>query len=131
MKILIVDDDGFSRSVLSEMLKTFGQCDQAADGYQAVDAYMKAALEGAQYDLICLDIIMPGMDGLQVLRHIRSIESENGISFPDSVRVIMVSSMSDLEHIMMSFDSRCEAYMIKPFDPQQLIDQLAFLGFKV
>lgn len=131
MKILIVDDDEFSRAILSDMLKTVGDCDLAANGYEALEAYVRASSTGAPYDLICLDIIMPEIDGLQVLRQIRAIETQNLISYPESVRVIMVSSMSDLEHIMMSFDSRCEAYMIKPFDRQLLLDQLLSLGFEL
>lgn len=131
MRILIVDDDELSRVMLSEILKDIGHCDTAADGYQALAAFVRSRSEGTPYDLICLDIIMPEIDGLQVLRQIRAIEAENAIVFPNSVRVIMVSSMSDLEHIMMSFDSRCEAYMIKPFERQQLLDQLSFLGFEI
>lgn len=131
MKILIVDDDEFSRVMLSEILKDLGTCDTASNGYEAIDAFMRARTEGAPYDLICLDIIMPEIDGLQVLKQIRSIETVDSIAFPDSVRIIMVSSMSDLEHIMMSFDSRCEAYMIKPFERQQLLDHLILLGFDV
>ena len=131
MKILIVDDDKLSRAILSEMLKDLGSCDLAVNGYEAIDAFMRSRSAGSPYDLICLDIIMPEIDGLQVLRQIRSIEAQNMISYPDSVRVIMVSSMSDLEHIMMSFDSRCEAYMIKPFERQQLLENLSLLGLDV
>ena len=131
MKILIVDDDELSRAILCEILKDFGRCDCAANGKEALECFMASRTEGAPYDLICLDIIMPEIDGLQVLRQIRSIEVQDMIGSPDSVRVIMVSSMSDLEHIMMSFDSRYETYMIKPFDRQQLLDQLDFLGLVV
>lgn len=131
MKILIVDDDELSRVVLSEMLKDSGTCDSAVNGYEAIDKFMSAHSDGTPYDLVCLDVIMPELDGLQVLKQFRSIEAQNKITFPDSVRVIMVSSMSDLEHIMMAFDSRCETYMIKPFDRQQLVGQLSFLGLEV
>lgn len=131
MKILIVDDDELSRVILSDMLKDMGSCDRAPGGKEALEMFTRSLEAGTLYDLICLDIIMPEIDGLQVLRQIRLIEAQHMINFPDSVRVIMVSSMSDLEHIMMSFDSRCEAYMIKPFDRQQLFDQLTSLGFTV
>jgi two-component system chemotaxis response regulator CheY len=131
MKILIVDDDELCRVMLSDMLDDLGECDQAKNGSEAIDAFARALSECAPYDLICLDIIMPEIDGLQVLKKIRAIEVENKVVFPDSVRVIMVSSMSDLEHIMASFDSRCEAYMIKPFERKQLINHLSLLGLQV
>lgn len=128
MKILIVDDDELCRVMLSDMLDDLGECNLAANGSEAIEAFVRAHSEDAPYELICLDIIMPEIDGLQVLKRIRAIEAENNVFFPDSVRVIMVSSMSDMEHIMASFDSRCEAYMIKPFDRNQLIDHLSLLG---
>ncbi|MEI6205910.1 MAG: response regulator [Desulfuromonadales bacterium] len=129
MRILIVDDEQFSRVMLSDLLGEYGQCDMAANGYEAIDAFMRARAEGAPYDLICLDIIMPEMDGQQVLKQIRSIEARDSVHGIDAVRVLVVSAMSDLEHIMMSFDSRYEAYMMKPVDRQQLVEHLALLGF--
>jgi len=128
MKILIVDDDELCRVMHLDMLDDLGECDLAANGSEAIEAFVRALSEGAPYDLICLDIIMPGIDGLQVLKKIRAIEAENNVVFPDSVRVIMVSSMSDMEHIMASFDSRCEAYMIKPFERRLLLNHLSLLG---
>lgn len=131
MKILIVDDDEFSRVMLFEMLKHLGQCDMAVNGYEAIDAYMRAYSEGESYDLICLDVIMPEIDGIQVLKQIRSIEALNSVYYPDTVRILMVSSISELEHIMMSFDHRSEAYMVKPFENDQLLERLTALGFEV
>jgi two-component system chemotaxis response regulator CheY len=128
MKILIVDDDEFSRTILSDILRDIGQCDMACNGYEAIDAFMQAGSDGAPYDLICLDLIMPEIDGLQVLRQIRTIEERESIDFADSVKVVMVSSMSDFEHIMMSFDSRRESYLLKPCTRQQLLEQLTAFG---
>ena len=131
MKILIVDDDKLSRVMLYNMLNSVGQCDMAINGYEAIDAFKRSHAEGAPYDLICLDVIMPDIDGLQVLKQIRAIETRDSIDASEAVKVIMVSSMSDLEHIMMSFNASCEAYMIKPFERNLLFEHLAAFGFEV
>jgi two-component system chemotaxis response regulator CheY len=131
MKILIVDDDEFSRVLLLDMLRDVGQCDMAINGYDAIDVFMRSRADGVPYDLICLDVIMPGIDGLQVLKQIRALEARDSISEAESVKVIMISSMSDLEHIMMAFNPACEAYMIKPFERSLLYEHLAMFGFQV
>ena len=131
MKILIVDDDEFSRVILFEMLKDVGQCDMACDGFEAIDFFMRSRTEGAPYDLVCLDYIMPEMDGHQVLKQIRSIELKDCSHTSDAVKVIMISSMSDLEHIMMAFDAKVEAFLLKPFHREQLLENLISLGFRV
>ena len=128
MKFLIVDDDKFCRVLLAEILSDFGQCDMACNGYEAIDAFMQARSDNVPYDLICLDIIMPELDGLQVLKQIRLIESREAENSHDTVKVLMVSSISDFEHITMSFDPRFEAYMIKPFVRAQLFEHLAALS---
>ena len=128
MKFLIVDDVELSRVMLAEILRDFGQCDMACNGYEAIDAFMQARSDNAPYDLICLDIIMPELDGLQVLKQIRLIESREAENAHDAVKVLMVSSISDFEHITMSFDPRYEAYMIKPFVREHLFEHLATFG---
>ncbi|MFZ4857184.1 MAG: response regulator [Desulfuromonadaceae bacterium] len=128
MNILIVDDDELSRVMLSEMLEELGSCDAAAGGREGLGLFHRAFAAGKPYELICLDVIMPDIDGFQLLRQIRSTETENSVALPDAARIIMISSMSDLEHIMASFDAACEAYMIKPLERQELFGQLEQWG---
>jgi CheY-like chemotaxis protein len=73
MKTLIVEDDFTSRLLLQEFLKSYGPTHVAVNGREAVDA-VRAALEaGERYSLICLDIMMPLVDGHEALRQIRSL----------------------------------------------------------
>ncbi len=80
MRILIVEDDFTSRRLLQKILAPYGECDIAVDGKEALEAFTLAVREGRRYRLICLDIMMPEMDGQQVLKKIRQMEKELGIS---------------------------------------------------
>jgi two-component system, chemotaxis family, chemotaxis protein CheY len=73
-KILIVDDEFSARMLLLTLLRPHGECDVAVDGEEALKAVQQAFEANRPYELICLDIMMAGMDGQTCLRHIRSIE---------------------------------------------------------
>jgi two-component system chemotaxis response regulator CheY len=63
MKSLIVDDDFFSRRILQALLAGYGESHVAVDGKEALFAFKQAIAEEQPYDVICLDIMMPEMDG--------------------------------------------------------------------
>ena len=71
MKILIADDDFVSRSKLEALLSEYGDCDTAEDGDQAMAMFQKAYLASDGYDLITLDIDMPGANGHDVLKKMK------------------------------------------------------------
>ena len=128
MKALIVEDDFTSRKVMQLMLLPFGECDIAVNGFEAIAAFRAAAAERNRYDLICLDIMMPEMDGHAVLREIRRIEEEEGIFGRDGVKVIMTSALSDSGNILKAFNEQCEAYLVKPIEKRKLFEILQNLG---
>ncbi|MBP5652617.1 MAG: response regulator, partial [Lachnospiraceae bacterium] len=78
MKILIAEDDFASRKFMLRFLSKYGECDITVDGLEAVDAFLMALEGGDGYDLVCLDIMMPALDGYQTLKAIRDIEKEKG-----------------------------------------------------
>jgi two-component system, chemotaxis family, chemotaxis protein CheY len=128
MKTLVVEDDFTSRKMLQLMLLPLGECDIAVEGAEAIAAFRSAAAEGKQYDLICLDIMMPELDGHTVLTEIRKMEEEAGISGRDGVRVIMTTALSDSKNILKAFDGQCEAYLVKPIEKRKLFETLRILG---
>ncbi len=128
MKIMIVEDDVPSRDLLQLFLADFGQCDLASNGRQALDAVEKAMDAGNPYDLICMDIMMPEMDGMEALRAIRRLEIKHFIKESDSVKIIMVTAKGQAGDVMDAFDSGCEAYIIKPVSKEKLYAQLEELG---
>ena len=128
MRVLIVEDQITSTELLKRTLSPYGHCDVAIDGKEAIEAFCLAWEEDQPYDLICLDIIMPEMDGREVLKAIRKKEKEMGIRGLDGVTVIMTTVLADSENIMGAFRDGCEAYIVKPIDEQKLLQQVRDLG---
>ncbi len=124
LKILIVEDDNVSREVMSGLLKPFGQCDITINGIEAVQAFKEALVEEKRYDLICMDIMMPEVNGQEALKIIREIEAINNICGLDRVKIIMTTALGDRVNIMSSFKGECEGYLIKPISKENLLKQL-------
>ncbi len=128
MKCLIVEDNFAARKLLAMYLSSCADCDIAVDGNEAVVAFSQAMDEKDPYDLICLDIMMPNMDGREALKVIRQIESEHGISGLDCVKVIMTTSLGDSKNVIGSFREGCEAYIVKPVKKDKLFEEMEKLG---
>lgn len=128
MKILIVEDHFAVRKFMQIILRDYGDCDVAVNGREAVQAIEQAILENDPYDLACLDIMMPEMDGHEALRLIRECEHENGLGGNDCVKVIMTTANCLSENVMTAFRDGCEAYLIKPIDKNELIAEIRKLG---
>jgi len=129
MKTLIVEDDFLSRSLLSTLLSEYGVCHVAVNGQEALNAVERGLVENDPYELICLDIMMPVMDGQQALQKIRKLEEEHGIGGLDTAKVIMVTAADDSKNIMRAFrQGQCEAYLTKPLDREKLITHIRDLG---
>jgi len=124
MKCLIVEDDFAARKLLQIFLSDYGDCFIAVNGNEAVEAVQEALNEGKPYDLICLDIMMPEMDGHQALKAIRRIEGEYGIGGLDSVKVIMTTALNKSENVFGAFRSGCEAYIVKPVIKEKLLEEM-------
>ena len=128
MRILIAEDDFASRKVLLKFLSVYGECDVTVDGEEAVDAYMMALEDGEPYDLVCLDVMMPVLDGYQVLKAIRDIEAERGITKDQRVKIIMTTALNEERNVKKAFELGCEAYSGKPIDVDRFEQVLRKLG---
>jgi two-component system chemotaxis response regulator CheY len=124
MKTLVVEDEFTSRLLLQEILKEYGPVHIAINGQEAVDAVQTALENKAPYDLICLDIILPEMDGQTALEKIRTIEHDAGISDGDGARIIMTTALGDEDNIMGAFGRQTDAYIIKPISKGKLLAEL-------
>ena len=128
MKTLVVEDDFTSRLLLQEILKKYGDVHIAVNGQEAVKAVDTAINTGEPYNLICLDIMMPEMNGLEALKKIRGMEDARGIQITRGVKVIMTTALDGAKHIMEAFHGLCDAYLVKPIDKPALIKQMHRLG---
>jgi len=128
MKILIVEDDFTSRLLLQKILSAYGDCHIAVNGKEAVDAFSLALTEKNPYHLICLDVMMPEMDGMEVLKNIRAIEAEMKINSSMGVKIIMTTALGDPKNVIGAFKSLCDAYLVKPVNKSKLLDYLRSFG---
>lgn len=118
MRILIVDDEPIGRIMLVQFLKEFGECDQAQNGEEAIDFFEQALDSGKPYDLVCLDIVMPGMNGLETLSAIRKIDQDEGRK---RTVVFMISASRSTEDVSTAFfEGDCDDYIAKPFNRNDL-----------
>ena len=124
MRILVVEDDLTSRELLMEFLAPYGSCDSAADGKEAISAF-QMALKSNPYDLVCLDIMMPNIDGQRALRKIRELEREAGISETEEVKVIMTTALCDPKSITEAFyKGGASSYVVKPISQEKLHEKM-------
>jgi two-component system chemotaxis response regulator CheY len=120
LNILVVEDDFTSRRVLSHILESFGVCDVAVDGEEAVEAVRLGLDDERQYDLICLDIMMPRMDGQAALKAIRALEDSYSILPGSGAKIIITSALDDSSNVLQAFRSQCDGYIVKPYDRQKI-----------
>jgi two-component system chemotaxis response regulator CheY len=128
MKTLIVEDDFTSRVLLQEILKRYGPVHIAVNGKEAVEAVRAALDEDGPYDLVCLDIMMPEMDGYQALQQIRSLEESRRVEPSEVAKIFMVTALDGMKNVFQAFQGLCDAYLVKPINKAKLLEQLNTFG---
>ena len=128
MKILLAEDDFVTRKFMVNFLSKYGECDVTVDGMEAVDAFMMALEDEEPYDLVCLDIMMPVMDGYQALVAIRKLEKEKNISEEKAVKVIMTTALNEERNVKMAFELGCTIYSGKPINQDRFEQALKKLN---
>jgi len=124
MRILIAEDDLTSRKFLFKFLSKYGECDLVVDGLEALDAFLMSLKDNNRYDLICLDIMMPKVDGVKVLKHIKDLETQKGIIPEKRSKIIMTTALAETQFVKNAFDIGCDAYAAKPIDTSKFIEVL-------
>jgi two-component system chemotaxis response regulator CheY len=128
MRILVVEDDFISRRLLCRYLEPLGSCDIAVDGTEGVLAVRQSLEANDRYDLICLDIMMPQMDGREVLSRVRALEREFEIAPDKAARIIMTTALEDCCNLMDDFRAQCDGYVLKPIDRKKLLETIQKTG---
>ena len=107
-RVLVVDDDLALAEMLGIVLRNEGlETAHVADGSSAM-----AAFREHRPDLVLLDVMLPGMDGLEVCRQIRA---ESGVP------IVMLTARTDTVDVVLGLESGADDYVVKPFKPQELI----------
>jgi two-component system chemotaxis response regulator CheY len=128
MRILIVEDDATSRLLLKKMLGSYGTCDVAVNGKEALEAFRLANQQGEGYALVCLDIMMPEMDGQAALKAIRAMETAAGRLPSQSAKIVMTTALRDIENVTIAYRELCDGYLVKPVLREKLIALLKELN---
>ena len=108
MRILIVEDDMTSRLLLRKMLESLGACDVAVNGKEAVEAFRLASEQREPYALVCLDIMMPEMDGQAALKAIRALEQDAGRLPSQAAKIVMTTALRDIENVTNAYRELCD-----------------------
>jgi len=110
-KVLVVDDDTALAEMIGIVLRAEGfEPSFCADGSEAV-----AAFHSTRPDLVLLDLMLPGMDGIEVCSRIRE---ESGIP------IIMLTAKSDTTDVVKGLESGADDYIVKPFNPKELVARI-------
>jgi two-component system response regulator MtrA len=110
-KILVVDDDTALAEMIGIVLRSEGfETSFCADGSEAV-----AAFRAFSPDLVLLDLMLPGMDGIEVCSRIRE---ESGVP------IIMLTAKSDTADVVKGLESGADDYVVKPFNPKELVARI-------
>ena len=129
MRVLIAEDDFVARRILKEILSPYGDCDVVVDGEEAVRAFQLAQEEKNPYHLVCLDIMMPNLDGQDALKRIRALETDRGIDKKAETKVIMITALSDPKTVFNAFyRGGATAYIVKPIDKTKLLNEIRQFG---
>jgi two-component system chemotaxis response regulator CheY len=111
------------------LLRGYGKCAVAVNGREAIQAIVGGIDRREAYDVVCLDIMMPEVDGVGVLRALRDAEACAKIGGSDRAKVLMTTALGDFDHQFSACAAACDAYLTKPISKLVLQRQLARLGY--
>lgn len=110
-RVLVVEDEPEISSIVMKYLQKDGyECHLAENGFEALEEFSKQ-----QFHLIILDVMMPGIDGFEVLQRIRAISD---------VPVIMLTAKQEETDRLKGFRSGADDYVVKPFSPRELAERV-------
>jgi two-component system chemotaxis response regulator CheY len=128
MRILIAEDDTASRKFMQKFLSSYGECDVTINGIEAIEAFVMALELNNPYELVCLDVMMPMVDGVKVLKTIRELEENRDIEDSKKARVIMTTALANVEYVNSTFKNGFEAYVGKPINMTELEKAMKYVG---
>jgi two-component system chemotaxis response regulator CheY len=128
MRFLIVDDDFYCCELLKAIFSPYGSSDFAFDGSEAISLFRRALEDDQPYDVIFLDVVMPGLSGLETLDCIRQIERSYNIHGSKRIKVVVITGFDDPKLSIRTFQKDCERYLAKPFTPQQILEMVRALS---
>jgi two-component system chemotaxis response regulator CheY len=127
MKALVVEDDEVVRRLLKVFLDDHFDLTITKNGPEALQVFEGALQAGKPFGLVCVDVMMPEMNGVEVLKRLRTIETDFEIYGESCSRVLMVTAVMEKETVAQAFREGCDGYVIKPLERKELLRQLQAL----
>ncbi len=124
MRIIIIDDVRLNAEYLARLFLPSAKCDLVNNGEKALIIIKNAIQNNNNYDLICLDLVMPEMDGFEVLKHVRLLENESASQPVKSAKIMITSAVKDHNSVTKAIQLGCDGYLTKPYTRKNLNIQL-------
>lgn len=133
MKSLIIEDDYISSKIFLTALKQYGKCDTATTGYNGLSMFNQALAGEAPYELVVIDIILPDINGYEILKQIRKKEQEQLLAGVVPTKIILTTSLDDEENkkIAKKLNTQNETYYVKGPRLNGFIEKIVELGIKL
>lgn len=124
MRVLIVDDDIVQVTLLSELVEIF-EADNVSNGDEALVRFRHAHGMKRPYDLVFMDLNMPGFSGYDVVEAMRSEETKLGVK---PTRIIVITGKEVEEGLTEQLKQQCDDYLVKPVNSDRILESLENLG---
>ncbi|MBL8753702.1 MAG: response regulator [Planctomycetes bacterium] len=122
MRCLVVDDEPTARLHLRMLLSEVGEVDEVENAAIAIEQVREAVRAGKPYDVVCLDLSMPGPDGLETVAMIREVDQY--MRKGSRTGVVVVTASSDAQDVVAAFRQKADAYLNKPVSVPKLDEAL-------
>jgi two-component system chemotaxis response regulator CheY len=130
MRTLIIEDTLINQEFLRMIMEERGECVVVESGEEGLEAVSRALKESTPFDIIFMDVILPGMDGFKALEQIRIMEIEQGITPGNEARAIITTALDDSSNAQRASPyGQATSYIAKPIRQERIEDELRNLGF--
>ena len=119
-RILIVDDGATSRVVLIGVLQQHGECVTTDNGLDGVKLYEEALEKNQPFHLVFLDLILPKMDGHEVLKTIRTLEKQYKLPVEKLAKIIISTASYEKKDLDRALAGKCNHYLLKPLQEEKI-----------
>lgn len=128
-RMLIIEDEAANREFMLLALSAHGRCTAVGTAELGLREFARALADGDPFDVVFMDLMLPGMDGQSALLSLRAREDEHRLSEARRARVIVTTVLDDNRQASRAFaQGQAASYLLKPFSVARLTEELRTLG---
>ena len=122
MRCLVIDDEPIARLQLRMLLESRGPVDEAENAIAGLERVRAAVLAHAPYDLVCIDLSMPGHGGIDAIKMLKALDAE--LRAGARTNVVVVTASDDQRDLRAAMHQHVDGYLLKPVTPGQVADTI-------